>query len=271
MNTATRAAVSPPPRVVIFCDGENVDGVLSGIISSGSGCSRRRPRSAERPRWQRLVAHVRKMFPESSVDAHMFLVERHHPAFWGFVQRLPDLELRPVLLAPEPNVPVVDNAIMATLEFLGQQVSDDLIVVVSHDGVYVDQLVPLLAKGRRVVACGFVELMSSRYNESGIPLWDLERDVGAFDNPLPRAQTTATVHHLATFDPESLFERDACVNVHQWRVGDEAMLAGDPVTIRGFIDRGCSGPLDEALVEFASGERRTVRRDELTFVPKRLM
>ena len=44
------------------------------------------------------------------------------------------------------------------------------------------------------------------------------------------------------------------------------MLAGEPVTIAGFIDHGDPGPLDEVLVELANGKERTVRRDELTSV-----
>ena len=44
------------------------------------------------------------------------------------------------------------------------------------------------------------------------------------------------------------------------------MLAGEPVSIAGFIDHGEPGPLDEVLVELADGEERTVRRDELTSV-----
>ena len=44
------------------------------------------------------------------------------------------------------------------------------------------------------------------------------------------------------------------------------MLAGEPVTIAGFIDHGKPGPLDEVLLDLANGEERTVRRDELTTV-----
>ena len=47
-------------------------------------------------------------------------------------------------------------------------------------------------------------------------------------------------------------------SLHKWRSGDQAMLAGEPVTIAGFIDRGGAGPLDEILVELANGEERTV-------------
>ena len=28
------------------------------------------------------------------------------------------------------------------------------------------------------------------------------------------------------------------MSLHKWRVGDQAMLAGEPVTIAGFIDHG---------------------------------
>ena len=44
------------------------------------------------------------------------------------------------------------------------------------------------------------------------------------------------------------------------------MLAGEPVTIAGFIEHGGPGPLDELLVKLANGEERTVHRDELTSV-----
>ena len=44
------------------------------------------------------------------------------------------------------------------------------------------------------------------------------------------------------------------------------MLAGEPVTIAGFIDHGGAGPLDEIRIELANGEERTVHREELTSV-----
>ena len=49
-------------------------------------------------------------------------------------------------------------------------------------------------------------------------------------------------------------------------MGDQAVLAGEPVTIAGFIDHGNPRPLDEFRVEFADGEERTVQRNELTSV-----
>ena len=52
--------------------------------------------------------------------------------------------------------------------------------------------------------------------------------------------------------------------MRRWRTGAAALLAGEPVTIAGFIDHGGPGPLDELLVELVGGEERTVHRDELT-------
>ena len=51
-----------------------------------------------------------------------------------------------------------------------------------------------------------------------------------------------------------------------WRVGDQAQLAGERVTIRGFMDSG-AGPLDEIVVELANGDERTVHREQLVPLP----
>ena len=49
-----------------------------------------------------------------------------------------------------------------------------------------------------------------------------------------------------------------------WRVGDQALVHLERVTVRGFIDPSGPGPLDEVRVEFvASGEERAVPRDAL--------
>ena len=52
-----------------------------------------------------------------------------------------------------------------------------------------------------------------------------------------------------------------------WRVGDQALLAGERVTFMGYIDHGGPGPFDEVLVELANGEERTVFRDALCPLP----
>ena len=53
-----------------------------------------------------------------------------------------------------------------------------------------------------------------------------------------------------------------------WRVGDQALVHRERVTIRGFIDHGGPGPFNEILVEFvASGEERVVARDALSPLP----
>ena len=49
-----------------------------------------------------------------------------------------------------------------------------------------------------------------------------------------------------------------------WRVGDQALVHRERVTVRGFIDYGEPGARDEVLVEFvASGEESIVPRDSL--------
>ena len=53
-----------------------------------------------------------------------------------------------------------------------------------------------------------------------------------------------------------------------WRVGDQALVHRERVTVRGFIDHGGPGPLDEVLVEYvASGEECVVPRDALCPLP----
>ena len=52
-----------------------------------------------------------------------------------------------------------------------------------------------------------------------------------------------------------------------WRVGDQALLAGERVTLMGYIDHGGPGAFDEVLVELANGEERTVFRDALCPLP----
>ena len=51
-------------------------------------------------------------------------------------------------------------------------------------------------------------------------------------------------------------------------MGDQALVHRERVTVRGFIDHGGPGPLDEVLVEFvASGEVCVVPRDVLSPLP----
>ena len=49
-----------------------------------------------------------------------------------------------------------------------------------------------------------------------------------------------------------------------WRVGDQAQLAGERVTVCGFIG---AGPLDEIVVELANGDERKVHREQLAPIP----
>ena len=71
------------------------------------------------------------------------------------------------------------------------------VVLVSHDGDFVDDLGALL-DGRRVGVMGFTEFRNAGFAElPGIQFFDLEYDVEAFDASLPRVRIIA----IDEFDP----------------------------------------------------------------------
>ena len=196
---SSAAPAAPPPdtirsaaRATVLVDGESVDRTLGQIL-------RRRPRSGERPRWDRVMSFARERFGN---EVHMFfyLVERDTPQFQGFVGALRALEIRPVRLKPMPEVEVVDEAILATLPHVPPH---DPLLLLTHDGGYMDGLELLLSANRRVAIAGFPELLSHRYKEHGdIEIYDLESDVAAFSSALPRDTRTAV--DLSEFDPREL-------------------------------------------------------------------
>jgi uncharacterized protein len=68
----------------------------------------------------------------------------------------------------------------------------------SHDADFAPHLQRLVEDGRRVGLLGFREFASSQLTGLGIPLYDLEDDVAAFNSPLPRVRVIS----LDDFDPE---------------------------------------------------------------------
>ena len=129
-----------------------------------------------------------------------FLVERDTPRFRRFADALLSLDITPVILKPKPQVEVVDMAILATLPYIPPH---DPLLLLTHDGGYMDGLEPLLSANRRVAIAGFPELLSHRYKEHGdIEIYDLESDVAAFSSALPRETRTAV--DLSEFDPREL-------------------------------------------------------------------
>ena len=179
------------PHVSVLIDAESIDCMLAQFHG-------RCPRSVERPRWQTVPTFFRSRLA-APVRCFMFLVGRDKPAFRGFVDVLPELGIEPVLLKPAPNVSVVDEAILKTLQHV-----PDALVLVTHDGDYAPAVEKLfLSKGRHASIVGFEERISSKYREIGCEILDLERDLNAFTDPVPRGDEKSVC--LSEFDPALLF------------------------------------------------------------------
>ena len=72
------------------------------------------------------------------------------------------------------------------------------VVLASHDVDFAPHMQALAAEGSRVAVMGFEEFMSAELRAvNGMEVWDLEREVGAFDAPLPRLR----IIELDAFDP----------------------------------------------------------------------
>ena len=103
-----------------------------------------------------------------------------------FVQALPARSADPpVPLSGGPGEKVVDIAIQRTLVALRDR--EDDVLLVSNDGDFVEQIGNLL-DGRRVGVIGFTRLRNSAFvlAERGLESFDLEYDVQAFNERLPR-------------------------------------------------------------------------------------
>ena len=92
---------------------------------------------------------------------------------------------------------MVDIAIQRTLAELRHREAD--VLLVSNDGDFVDQVEELL-DGRRVGVIGFVEFRNHGFAEmveDGLEFFDLEYDVKAFNEQLPRVR----IIPIDEFDP----------------------------------------------------------------------
>jgi putative heme uptake system protein len=114
-----------------------------------------------------------------------------------FVQALLAIGYTPVPLSGGPGEKVVDIAIQRTLVALRDR--EDDVLLVSNDGDFVEQVGDLL-DGRRVGVIGFVEFRNSAFvplAERGLEAFDLEYDVQAFNERLPRVR----IIPIDEFDP----------------------------------------------------------------------
>ena len=114
-----------------------------------------------------------------------------------FVQALLAIGYKPIPLSGAPGEKVVDIAIQRTLEALRERDAD--VMLLSNDGDFVEQVDGLL-DGRRVGVIGFVEFRNHGFVElveRGLQTFDLEYDVRAFREPLPRIR----IIPIDEFDP----------------------------------------------------------------------
>ena len=178
-----------PRTTYVLVDGENIDATL------GTSILGRRPRPDERPRWERLLQFTRERWGQPATG--LFFLAANNELPMAFVQALLAIGYRPIALSGGVGEKVVDIAIQRTLAELRRRDAD--VLLVSNDGDFVDQVADLL-DGRRVGVVGFVEFRNHRFIdliERGLESFDLEYDVRAFTEQLPRVR----IIPIDEFDP----------------------------------------------------------------------
>jgi uncharacterized protein len=173
----------------VLVDGENIDATL------GTSILGRRPRPEERPRWERLLEFARERWSQS--ETGLFFLAANTELPMAFVQALLAIGYRPIPLSGSAGEKVVDIAIQRTLAEIRHREAD--VLLVSNDGDFVDQIRDLL-DGRRVGIVGFNEFRNQGFvqmGEHGLETFDLEYDLHAFNERLPRVR----IIPIEEFDP----------------------------------------------------------------------
>jgi len=173
----------------VLVDGENIDATL------GTSILGRRPQPDERPRWDRLTTFAERVWSQPARG--VFFLNASSGIPMPFVQALKAMDYVVVPLSGSPDEKVVDIAIQRTLVELGRREAD--VLLVSNDGDFVEQVEGLL-DGRRVGVIGFVEFRNGAFLplvERGLESFDLEYDVQAFNERLPRVR----IIPIDEFDP----------------------------------------------------------------------
>jgi uncharacterized protein len=179
----------PSRSTYVLVDGENIDATLGGSILG------RRPRPEERPRWERLLQFAHERWGQPARG--LFFLAANNEMPMAFVQALLALGYRPIPLSGGAGEKVVDIAIQRTLVELRRREAD--VLLVSNDGDFVEHVGDLL-DGRRVGVIGFVEFRNQTFldlAEQGLEFFDLEYDVSAFNDRLPRVR----IIPIDEFDP----------------------------------------------------------------------
>lgn len=172
----------------VLVDGENIDATL------GTSILGRRPQPDERPRWDRLLSFAEKAWRQSARGVFYLNASTGIPM--PFVQALKAMDYYVVPLAGAPDEKVVDIAIQRTLRALAERTDD--VILVSHDGDFLDDTAALIGGERRVGVAAFSEFRNSGFAAiAGLQKFDLEFDAHVFDAPLPRIR----IIPIDEFDP----------------------------------------------------------------------
>ena len=172
----------------VLVDGENIDATL------GTSIIGRRPQPDERPRCDRLVSFAARQWNQRARG--VFFINASSVIPQSFVQALKAMDYEVVLLAGAPDEKVVDIAIQRTLRALADR--DDDVMLVSHDGDFLDDVAALIGGDRRVGIVAFNEFRNAGYATlPGLQRFDLEYDAAVFDAQLPRLR----VIPIDEFDP----------------------------------------------------------------------
>ena len=173
----------------VLIDGENIDATLGASIFG------RRPNPNERPRWERILTFAESTWGQPAKGLFFLAVKDEMPM--SFIQALMTLGYQPIPLSGGPSEKVVDLAIQRTLTELERRDAD--VMLASNDGDFLPQMETLL-DGRRIGLLAFHEFKNSGFTalvDRGLEIFDLEYDVQAFNERLPRVR----IIPIEEFDP----------------------------------------------------------------------
>ncbi len=191
MDTSDESPRDENERVTyLLVDGENIDATIGNSILN------RRPHPEERPRWDRLLTFAQSQWDQPVQG--LFFLNASSGLPMAFVQALRAIGYRAVPLSGNADEKVVDMAIIRTMEALLDRDAD--VMLVSHDGDFVEAMTPLVDSDRRVGLMAFEEFRNNGFGaleSRGMEFFDLEHDARAFNTHLPRLRIIA----IEDFDP----------------------------------------------------------------------
>ncbi len=190
MSSTAAEPAATSRHTYLLVDGENIDATIGNSILS------RRPQPEERPRWDRLLTFARTEWEQPAKG--LFFLNASSGLPMSFVQALRAIGYSPVPLSGSGDDKVVDMAIIATLAAIVDRDAD--VMLVSHDGDFVEQMTPLVDGQRRVGLMAFEEFRNSGFaalEARGMEFFDLEHDAKAFNTRLPRLR----IIPIEEFDP----------------------------------------------------------------------